>query len=216
ETVGRVVIRRDRLRIAVDHDRLEADLLERERGVHAAIVELDALPDAVRPAAENDDLVAIRRIRLAVLFVCRVEIRGCRRELRRAAVHSLEYRPDAVLVARLAHDRLADAEQRPDAAVAEALALQRAQPLGLQRVEAFRGDGLLRLDEILDLREEPRIDLRELMDLVERHAETERVRDVPEPVGARHAELALELGPFLLGLRRAHHRRESVDADLEA
>src|SRR5690606_24446658 len=133
-----------------------------------------------------------------------------------AAVHSLEYRPDAVLVARLAHDRLADAEQRPDAAVAEALALQRAQPLGLQRVEAFRGDGLLRLDEILDLREEPRIDLRELMDLVERHAETERVRDVPEPVGARHAELALELGPFLLGLRRAHHRRESVDADLEA
>ena len=48
EPVGRVVIRRHRLRIAVDHDRLVAGVPKRERGVAAAIVELDALPDPVR------------------------------------------------------------------------------------------------------------------------------------------------------------------------
>ena len=58
EPVGRVVVGRDRLRVAVDHDRLEAVVLEREGGVHAAVVELDALPDAVRAAAEDHDLLA--------------------------------------------------------------------------------------------------------------------------------------------------------------
>src|SRR5690606_20019513 len=97
--------------------------------------------------------------------------------------------PNAVLVARLADDRLAHAEQRRDAAVAEALALQRAQRLGLQRVEPLRGNILLRRDEVLDLREEPRVDLRQRVHLVPRHAETERVRDVPDALAAGHAEL---------------------------
>ena len=66
QTIGRVVIRRDRLGIAVDHHRLEAFVAQRERGVAAAVVELDALPDPVRTAAENHDLVPRRRVRFAV------------------------------------------------------------------------------------------------------------------------------------------------------
>ena len=58
EPVGGVVVGRHGLRIAVDHDRLEAGLIEREGGMAAAIVELDALADAVRPAAEDDDLAS--------------------------------------------------------------------------------------------------------------------------------------------------------------
>ena len=64
EPVGGVVVGRHRLRIAVDHDGLVARLLQREAGVAAAIVELDALADAVRPAAEDDDLLLVRRPRL--------------------------------------------------------------------------------------------------------------------------------------------------------
>ena len=59
EAVAGVVVGRDRLGIAVDHDRLDAELLQRERRVAAAVVELDALPDAVRTAAEDHDLLAI-------------------------------------------------------------------------------------------------------------------------------------------------------------
>ena len=50
EPVGGVVVGRDGFGVAVDHDRLEARLPEGEARVDAAVVELDALPDAVRPA----------------------------------------------------------------------------------------------------------------------------------------------------------------------
>ena len=55
EAVGRVVVGRNRLRVAVDHHRLVAERPERLHGVHAAVVELDALADPVRARAENDD-----------------------------------------------------------------------------------------------------------------------------------------------------------------
>ena len=58
QPIDRVVVGRHRLRIAVDHHGLVALLAQRERGVTAAVVELDALADPVRPAAENHDLVA--------------------------------------------------------------------------------------------------------------------------------------------------------------
>src|SRR5581483_6103565 len=51
EAVRDVVIGRDGFRIAIDHDRLEAGVLEGEACVNAAIVELDALSDAVWAAA---------------------------------------------------------------------------------------------------------------------------------------------------------------------
>ena len=60
EAVGRVVVGRHRLGIAVDHHGLESQLAQRHHGVHAAVVELDALPDAVGPAAQDDHLAAPR------------------------------------------------------------------------------------------------------------------------------------------------------------
>ena len=60
-----VVVGGNRLRIAVDHDGFIAGVAERETGVAAAIVEFDALPDAVWPAPENDDFSARRGARLA-------------------------------------------------------------------------------------------------------------------------------------------------------
>ena len=55
EPVGGVVVGRDRLRVAVDHHRVAADLAHGHRGVHAAVVELDPLADAVRARAEDHD-----------------------------------------------------------------------------------------------------------------------------------------------------------------
>ncbi len=60
EPVGGVVVGADRLRVAVDHDGLVARIGQREAGVAAAIVELDPLADAVRAAAEDDDLLGVR------------------------------------------------------------------------------------------------------------------------------------------------------------
>ena len=66
EPVGGVVVGRHRLRVAVDHDRFVARGREREAGVAAAVVELDALPDAVGAAAEDDDLLRRAGARLAI------------------------------------------------------------------------------------------------------------------------------------------------------
>jgi isoaspartyl peptidase/L-asparaginase-like protein (Ntn-hydrolase superfamily) len=66
EPVGRVGVGRDGLRVAVDHHRLDAGLLQAERGVAAAVVELDALADPVRPAAEDDHLAAVGGPRLVL------------------------------------------------------------------------------------------------------------------------------------------------------
>src|SRR3546814_18022242 len=55
EAVRGVVIRRHRLRIAVHHDGFIAGLAEGIGGVDAAVVELDALADAVRHAAESSE-----------------------------------------------------------------------------------------------------------------------------------------------------------------
>ena len=55
ELVGRVVVRRNRLRVRVDHNDLVPLLAERKRRVTAAVVKFNALPDTVRAAAEHHD-----------------------------------------------------------------------------------------------------------------------------------------------------------------
>src|SRR5579859_2255311 len=66
EPVGGVVIRRDRLGVAIDHDRFNADLVEREGGVAATIVKFDALSDSIWTAAQDDRLARVGWLALAV------------------------------------------------------------------------------------------------------------------------------------------------------
>ena len=111
QPVRGVVVGGDGLRVAVDHDGLEAVLAQRERRVHAAVVELDALADAVRPAAQDHDLRCVGRLRLALLLVGGVHVGGGGGELGRAGVDALEHRAHAQRVAARAHVVLGVFEQ---------------------------------------------------------------------------------------------------------
>ena len=71
EAVGGVVVGRDRLRVAVDHHRVAAELARGHRRVHAAVVELDPLADPVRAGAEDDDRVALAAADLGGGRACR-------------------------------------------------------------------------------------------------------------------------------------------------
>ena len=93
EAVRRVVVGRDGLGVAVDHHRLVAGVAQGHGGVHAAIVELNALPDAVRARAENDHAGARRGTDLVLLLVGGVVVRREGLELGRARVDRLEGRP---------------------------------------------------------------------------------------------------------------------------
>jgi len=100
-------------------------------------------------------------------------------------------------------------EQVGESAVGEALALELAELVARERLERALLDRELEVDDLLDLREEPRVDLRVAVQLLDRHPDAERVGDVPEPLGARVGELVADL------VRVDRLEVEAVDADLE-
>ena len=174
EAVGDVVVGADRLRVAVDHDRLVALLARGERGVHAAVVELDALADAVGAGAQDDDALLLAGLGLVLLLVGGVEVRGLGLELRRAGVDGLVDRQHVVLDAQGADLALAAAGELAETLVAEAVALHAPQEL---RREALRlADLLLELDDVGQLAEEERRDAGELVHLVHAQLVAERLQ----------------------------------------
>src|ERR1019366_10626436 len=74
EAVAGVVVGGDGLGVAVDHDRLDAHFLQRERRVAAAVIELDPLPDTVGTAAQDHDLFAGGGVGFARSFVVGIEV----------------------------------------------------------------------------------------------------------------------------------------------
>src|SRR5207253_5607196 len=72
----------------------DAELLERKTGVAAAIIELDALPDPVRPAAQYDNPLRARSFRwqLVFIFVSGVVVRRVSFEFRGAGIDRFECR----------------------------------------------------------------------------------------------------------------------------
>ena len=217
EAVGGVVVGRDRLRVAVDHDGLEPVFAQRERRMHAAVVELDALADTVGPATEDHDLALVGGPGFALVLVRGIHVRGGRRELRGAGIDPLEHGTDAECATMSAHVRLGNADQLRDAAVGETLALQRAHAGLVERRLAARHDRALFVDDVLDLHQEPRIDARSLVDLGQRQARAERIAHVAETVRARHAQFFEQrIARIVVDQRQRRDRRQAVDAGLEA
>ena len=95
EAVGGVVVGRDRLRVAVDHHGLEPELAQAACRMHAAVVELDPLPDPVRARAEDDDALPRRRRSLVRLAPGRVVVGGRRLDLTGARIDAPVGGPDA-------------------------------------------------------------------------------------------------------------------------
>ena len=124
EAVGGVVVGRDGLGVAVDHHGLVAGVAQRHGGVHAAVVELDALPDAVGPRPEDDHAGAVGGADLVLLLVGGVVVRRERLELGGAGVDRLEGRPHTVREPGRPHVRRRRAAQVGQLGVGEA------EPLG--------------------------------------------------------------------------------------
>ena len=209
EPVGGVVVGRDGFRVAVDHDRLEAGLPEAEARVDTAIVELDALTDAVRSAPEDDDLPRVARLGFvlgrieAVALVAGVEVGRAGRELGRAGVDTLEHRPDARALARGTEGFLAGrgacTSARPRARVRAALSVPAAgepaeEAVGeSQLLEAEQGarvardpgspNLLFRLHDHAKLLEEPGVVAGDGVDLPVGEAVSHRLRDDEDAIG---------------------------------
>ena len=196
QPVGGVVVGRHRLGVAVDHDRLEALVAQREGRVTAAVVELDALPDPVRPAAEDDDLLPRRRVGLALLLVGAVEIRRERLELRRARVDALVDRRRARARARSARGpprRRCRGSCRARCRRSRRASACAAGPVDMPRSPTRLADRL-QLDDLRELRQEPRVDLRQLVQLA-RPSSRDRARGTSPTCADRSARSAPAAAP---------------------
>ena len=179
EAVRRVVVGRDRLRVAVDHDRLVARVRQCERRVHAGVVELDALTDAVGARSDDHDLLAVGRRDLGLEVVARVVVGRQRRELPGAGVDRLVDRADREGVTDAANLDLGNAPQLPELSVREAMVLREQDRFRIQlrRVADEVGD----LVDEDDLVEEPRVDARRLEHLGDADACPQRLLDDDDP-----------------------------------
>ncbi|SHV99803.1 Uncharacterised protein [Mycobacteroides abscessus subsp. abscessus] len=99
EAISGVVVGGHRLRIAVDHDGLETRLRQRGCRVYAAVVEFDALADAVGPRTQDEYLGALGlrghlRLGRRVQLIAGVVVRRLGLELGGAGIDGLVHRPD--------------------------------------------------------------------------------------------------------------------------
>ena len=197
ETIGGVVVSGHGLGVAVDHDRLVADLAQGERRVDARVVELDALSNAIGPGAEDDHLAPVAGLDLGLLVVRRVVIRRARGELRSARIDGLEGRPDPPPVPQLAHFALGDTAQRCDLGVGEAVALGDAQQCRIERLG--HSDAIGEVVDDLDLGEEPGVDTRGIVHLIDARARPKCLLDLAQAAVMGSADRAHEVGQVHVG-----------------
>ncbi len=190
QAIAGVVVGGDGLGVAVDHDGLVAGIRQRERRVHARVVELDALADAVGARADDHDLGAIRRRHLGLEVVARVVVGRERRELPRARVDRLVDGSQSEGMTDAAHVGLGESPtQLRHLGIAEAVLLRDAQGRGIQLTGCADEFGDF-VDEH-DLVEEPRVDAGRLEQLLDRGALAQRLlHDDDAAVGRalRHRE----------------------------
>ena len=167
ELVGGVVVGGDRLRVAVDDDGLEAQLLQGLCRVDAAVVELNTLADAVRAAAEDHDLRLVRADLVVVRRVVGGVVVGA--VLGAADMDRVPGLLDAQGKAACADLVLGDVQDLAQILVCEAVLL------GLDELlvgdSIARGDqGFFFLNQLQHLLKEVLLDLRDLEELVHGHA----------------------------------------------
>ena len=148
--------------------------------MHAAVIKLNTLADAVGTTADHQDLVAIGWRRLALLFIGGVHIRGGGGKLGGAGVHPLVDRAHPEAVAVLPHLRFRHRQQHCQPLVREALALEREHAAMVDVREVDRFQAVFRLHQVLDLYQEPGIDARVAVHVLHRHAGAEGIRHVPD------------------------------------
>ena len=193
EPIARVVVGRDGLRVAVDHDGLKPGVGEREACVHTAVVELDALANSVWTRAEDHDLLTIRRPNLRGVFPCGVVIRRFGVELGTAGVDGLVGRCYTCRLTSRAHVVLRDGPQVGDLCVGEAELLGSLPLAFAHLLDRVCFDRLALFGNAKHLVEVPRVDIGLFVHLFDRLATPETRFEFEDPIWGWNVGLVEEL-----------------------
>ena len=183
EPVAGVVVGRNRLRVAVDHDRLIAGLGELEAGVDTAVIELDALTNTVRSRTEDHDLLTVRWAHFAVVFPCRVVIRRLRIELGTTGVDGLERRNHSGGYPSIGDLIERHVPQVGELCVGEAHLLRTLPAASTQLARRSFGQRNAFLGDAQHLIEEPWVDLGHLVQFFDRLTATQECFELENPLG---------------------------------
>ena len=197
EAVGRVIVRGDRLGVAVDHDGLIALGLERVGSMHAAVVELDALANPVRSCREDHDtgLFCLMELRCPSYLIGEVVVARAGSKLACTGIDRLYDRTDSQYLAKGTYDLFLLAREIGNLAVREAHLLCCKHVLCIHAGKATLVDGALCLHDILDAEEEPLIDAGALVQVLDRPATAQRLCNIEDAIrrGARDEVLEVLL-----------------------
>ena len=167
-----------------------------------AVVKLNALANAVGPAAQHHNFFTIARLRftLCVLgFVGGIHVGRVRAELGRAGIYPLIDRAHAQVDTALAHLRVTGVQLARQAAVGKTFLLEGAQG---RRIQAVQHRALGRLGQalklqfdlhnLLDLHQKPAVYTGEGKNFLDRHALGKGIAHVPDALGAGGAQFTLQ------------------------
>eukprot|EP00754_Rhynchopus_humris_P032218 Rhum_TRINITY_DN15387_c0_g1::Rhum_TRINITY_DN15387_c0_g1_i5::g.154554::m.154554 len=211
QPVRLVVVGRHRLRVVVDDDRAQTELVQGAHAADGTPVELAAASDAVRTAAQHDD-AATREVDVVLVAVvgC-VQVVRLGRELRSKRVHLLHHREDVVHDPHGADLRLRGLHAPGNGAVAETTLLRQHEQVGAHRLRHLL-QRALKVDDVLQLAEEPPVDLRQVVHLLHAVAAEERDGDGVDATVARVLQLVVKLLGGELVLVGVGEIAEAVDA----
>ena len=196
QLIGHVEIGGYRLGVAVDHDGLKPAFFDGQQSVYAAVVEFYALSDAVWTAAQHDDffLVADLAFADATVFKSAVKIWGFCFKFRGAGIDHLENPSDSggfaffvqFVFLSVLHDLA-------DLVVAEAHLFGLADDLFGKGIHFILGDFFFQGHDLLDLIDEPAIDLCGLHDTLHADAHHQCILDAEDPIPFRYLEIVDDL-----------------------
>ena len=240
QAVSGVIVGRYRLWVAVDHHGLISLAGKLKGGVHAGVVEFDALANAVRARAQDDDL-ALRAFRrrvdlgfgIGVQLIGAVVVWRLRLELAGARIDGLEDGANAHAPAQAAHAVFAVEL----GAQGGNLGIGKPKDFGLAQELLGEHGGIDKLlaefHQALELRDEPWVHAGGFVDLIHRSAEAQGQLDIVHAAlggaleilehrlhvgGALARKILIRLGPEPVGLvfQRTHdliQARDVVAAD---
>ena len=205
EAVAHVVVRRYRLRIVVDHHRAPALLANRVQRLHTAPVELHRASDAIGTRAEDDDRAVVAQVGNVVFrsAVSQVEVVRLGRIFRGERIYLLDDRRDAPVFSVLANLQqsafgvfhLFLENGTGDLEVGETLHLGATHQFVGNLLNLRAGFQLVsRVDDIVELLEEPAVDFRQFVNLVDGVARAESLRDDEDAAVGRLAQGLVDVG----------------------
>ena len=215
QSIRSVVVSRNCLRIAVDHDGFVAILAQSECCVHAAIVELDALTDSIRATTEHHDLVACGWLGFALFLIRRIEIRGGRGEFGGAGIDALVNRPYLERPTQVTDGIFVGTEQLGQSRIRESLALERAHAIGVDRRKALLCNLFLDRDQVFNLGQEPGVNVGQIENFGARQTGTKPITDIKDALRTRFTQFTLERGQAGFAAQIELHRTEAVLACFE-